>query len=189
MGHSPAALRYALLAGHPRKQLNFTLDSLHAAESALSKLRALADKVIAAAGKTVADFYDREEILQRRNDPLTQMSPHRLDHLRNDLNTPAALGELFTDRKALNLGENTNLAEYDFYSLAQIIFAFGFNLHEPSKPKTETPAEVTALAEQRWAAKAAKNWAEADRLRGAIAALGWTMLDRKDGYSLEPAKK
>src|SRR5690606_34876159 len=40
MGHSPAALRYALLAGHPRKQLNFTLDSLHAAEKALAQLRA-----------------------------------------------------------------------------------------------------------------------------------------------------
>ena len=39
-GFSPMALRYALLAGHPRKQLNFTLDSLHAAESALATLRA-----------------------------------------------------------------------------------------------------------------------------------------------------
>jgi cysteinyl-tRNA synthetase len=38
-GHSPMALRYALLSGHPRKQLNFTLDSLHAAEKALGTLR------------------------------------------------------------------------------------------------------------------------------------------------------
>ncbi len=33
-GYSPMAVRYALLAGHPRKQLNFTLESLHAAEKA-----------------------------------------------------------------------------------------------------------------------------------------------------------
>src|SRR5688500_3800452 len=39
-GFSPMALRYALLTGHPRKQLNFTLESLHAAESALATLRA-----------------------------------------------------------------------------------------------------------------------------------------------------
>ena len=39
-GYSAMAVRYALLAGHPRKQLNFTLDSLHAAESALHTLRA-----------------------------------------------------------------------------------------------------------------------------------------------------
>ena len=30
---------------------------------------------------------------------------------------------------------------------------------------------------------------ELDALRGELAAAGWTMLDRKDGYSLEPAKK
>ncbi|MBM3854085.1 MAG: cysteine--tRNA ligase, partial [Verrucomicrobia bacterium] len=40
-GYSPMAVRYALLAGHPRKQLNFTFDSLHAAESALKTLRSL----------------------------------------------------------------------------------------------------------------------------------------------------
>ena len=39
-GYSPMAVRYALLTGHPRKQLNFTLDSLHAAESALATLHA-----------------------------------------------------------------------------------------------------------------------------------------------------
>src|SRR5580704_12226874 len=41
-GYSPMALRYALLSGHPRKQLNFTLDSMHAAESALATLRRVA---------------------------------------------------------------------------------------------------------------------------------------------------
>jgi len=29
----------------------------------------------------------------------------------------------------------------------------------------------------------------ADRLRQALAAAGWTMLDGKDGYKLEPVKK
>jgi len=188
-GFSPAALRYALLAGHPRKQLNFTLDSLHAAESALGKLRVLADKVIAAAGKTVADFYDTKEILRRSKDPLLQLSPSGLDHLQNDLNTPAALGEFFTERKALNIGENPTLAKYDFYSLARFIFAFGFNLHEPIAPKAETPADIAALAEKRWAAKQAKDFAAADTLRKELTAAGWSMLDRKDGYSLEPLKK
>ncbi len=31
--------------------------------------------------------------------------------------------------------------------------------------------------------------ARADALRKELAAAGWSMLDRKDGYSLEPAKK
>ena len=162
MGHSPAALRYALLAGHPRKQLNFTLDSLHAAEKALAQLRAFRAAL--------------------KPDGAADPFAPALAALNDDLNTPHALGIIFT---ALHAGP----AGVSPAAFNRILFALGLDLTEPAKPKTETPAEVTALAEQRWAAKAAKNWAEADRLRGAIAALGWTMLDRKDGYSLEPAKK
>ena len=32
-------------------------------------------------------------------------------------------------------------------------------------------------------------WATADKLRADLTAAGWSMLDRKDGYSLEPLKK
>jgi cysteinyl-tRNA synthetase len=162
MGHSPAALRYALLAGHPRKQLNFTLDSLHAAEKALAQLRAF--RATLQAGGTADPFAPA------------------LAALADDLNTPQALGIVFT---ALHAGpEGVSPAAFD-----RLVFALGLDLTEPAKPVTATPPEVTAIAEQRWAAKAAKNWPEADRLRGALSALGWTMLDRKDGYSLEPAKK
>ena len=48
----------------------------------------------------------------------------------------------------------------------------------------EIPAEVLALVEQRQAARAAKNWAESDRLRDAIAVLGWIVKDTKDGAKL-----
>ncbi len=44
--------------------------------------------------------------------------------------------------------------------------------------------EVIALAEERLAARASKNWAESDRLRDAISALGWTVQDSKEGYKL-----
>ena len=42
-------------------------------------------------------------------------------------------------------------------------------------------AEVEALLEARRAAKAAKNWAEADRVRDQLKALGIVLEDRKDG--------
>ena len=49
-GHEAMALRYALLMGHPRKQLNFTLDSLHAAASALRTLRSVRAAIPGAGG-------------------------------------------------------------------------------------------------------------------------------------------
>ena len=63
------------------------------------------------------------------------------------------------------------------------------SVHLPDSTPVAAPPAVTALAEKRWAAKQAKDFATADALRKEIAAAGWTMLDRKDGYSLEPAKK
>ena len=46
------------------------------------------------------------------------------------------------------------------------------------------PENVIALAEQRSAARASKNWAESDRLRDELSARGWTVQDNKDGYKL-----
>ena len=45
------------------------------------------------------------------------------------------------------------------------------------KEENAIPAEVTALAEARAAARKEKNWAESDRLRDEIAKLGYTIKD------------
>lgn len=182
-GYSPMAVRFALLSGHPRKQLNFTLESLHAAESALKKLQALADRTLAAAGKSVSDLYDVREILAHRQD--SSLPSRGLASLQDDLNTPGAFGELFSERK--NDGAPSDPLS-DFRSLARILFALGLNLHPAPASQVAIPDAVRELADRRWAAKQTKDFKSADTLRGELAAAGWTMLDRKDGYSLEPKK-
>jgi hypothetical protein len=52
----------------------------------------------------------------------------------------------------------------------------------------EPPPEVLVLAEQRRAARAAKNWAASDALRAQIAGLGWLVKDTRDDFVLEPLK-
>ncbi len=162
-GFSPMALRYALLASHPRKQQNFTLDSLHAAESALKSLRSFR----AALGTQSGDATVLEPILAA---------------LRDDLNTPAALGALFS---LVNRGP----AGVDAAAFDRVMFALGLDLKATAAPKADIPAAVTALADRRWAAKQARDFAAADALRQELTAAGWSMLDRKDGYALEPVKR
>ena len=53
-----------------------------------------------------------------------------------------------------------------------------------AKNVTEIPEEVQALAEERWQAKKARNWALADELRAKIDALGFAVKDAKDGYEV-----
>ena len=50
--------------------------------------------------------------------------------------------------------------------------------------KAEIPAEIQAMLDERAAARAAKNWAESDRLRDAIAAAGWLVKDSKQGQTV-----
>jgi cysteinyl-tRNA synthetase len=162
-GYSPMAVRYALLMGHPRKQLNFMLDSLHAAESALDSLRSY--RASLASSPAAHDAFAPVLIA-----------------LQDDLNTPAALGALFTI-------VNRKSGEPDAASFDRMMFALGLDLHQPAAPKAEVPAAITALAEKRWAAKQAKDFAAADALRKDLAAAGWSMLDSKTDYKLEPLKK
>jgi cysteinyl-tRNA synthetase len=157
-GFTPAALRYALLCGHPRKQLNFTLDSLHAAESALKTLRAFKAQLTPAGTA----------------DPFGPV----FASLQDDLNTPGAFGALFT---IINRGATDSSPA----AFERVLFALGLDLTEPVVAKTEIPVEITALAEKRWAAKQAKDFAGADVLRKELTTAGWSMLDRKDGYEVK----
>jgi cysteinyl-tRNA synthetase len=194
-GYSPTAVRYALLSGHPRKQLNFTLDSLHAAESALEQLRNLLHEICVHAGKPTAGLLSDFDNAKPDLSTTGSFEP-AFDALRNDLNIPTALGEVFAIRKAKyshsltspKPAEPESSALEDYRALRNILFVLGLTLVHQVK-KTEAPVNIRALAEKRWAAKQAKDFATADALRKELTAGGWAMLDRKDGYSLEPAKK
>jgi cysteinyl-tRNA synthetase len=172
-GYSPMAVRYALLAGHPRKQLNFTLQSLLAAESALGKLE---------------HFYDRVESVYERTlrVPSSDRFAGVLSVLREDLNAPAALGALFTTINGLE-DDFESISKADFYAYKEVLAVFGFLFS--GRMNAVAPGDITALAEKRWSAKQSKDFATADALRKELAATGWSMLDGKDGYRLEPLRK
>jgi len=57
-------------------------------------------------------------------------------------------------------------------------------LNAPPLDDDQPPVEVIALAKQRLTVRANKNWAESDKLRDEIYALGWAVQDSKEGYTL-----
>jgi cysteinyl-tRNA synthetase len=173
-GYSPMALRYALLSGHPRKQLNFTLDSLHASESALRALKRFSDGLGSApAGAQGGPSALFDGVFKALSD---------------DLNTPGALGALFV---AINGFEPARASPADRAAFERVMFALGLNLGAIESPSASAapPAAVEALAKRRWEAKKARDFGAADALRAELAAAGWSMLDGKDGYRLEALKK
>lgn len=178
-GFSPVALRYVLLSGHYRQPLNFTWDSLHSAESAIEKLSRFRDALAARLDEPAP------EPTATATADWGSFAP-AWTALADDLNTPAALGALFTALKTLHPADLPPArARAEWNAFSRLLFAFGFHL--PQKEETpEAPVEVAALAEERWQAKQQRDFATADRLRGELKEAGWLVLDQKDGYSLEP---
>ena len=191
-GFSAAELRYVLVSAHYRQPLNFVardaageenFPALLGARQALLRL-AKADAALAArTGDGSAPDY--EDLLLERE--ISAFGP-AFEALLNDLNTPDALGRVFTAAKALHAdGLSPEDARRERRGLRRVLAALGLVLPDIAVPTAaEAPASVVALAEERRAAKLAKNWADADRLRDEIVALGWTVKDTKEGYELCP---
>ncbi len=53
-----------------------------------------------------------------------------------------------------------------------------------AKNPVTVPDSVKELAEKRWQAKLARDWAAADKLRAEIDALGYTVKDTKENYTI-----
>ncbi len=171
-GFTPMEVRYVLIGGHYRKQLNFTLDSLHAAREALARLAKGARNLAAKTGGDVT--LDS-----------VGFGPFQAawDSLNDDLNTPAALGGLFTGlRETANLTGKEAAAALAGFN--RVLRALGLALPEGKDEGAEVPETVRSLAETRWQARLEKNWAESDRMRDELAAQGWLVKDGRDGYHL-----
>ena len=168
-GMDPLDVRLAMLGSHYRSVLNFTIDGVQA---------------VATARRRVQDYiWD----LRDRAVPVPGLVIEGVEAaLADDLHTPKALAELYAfvganpvsqlddDRAALVLGA--------LQRVNTIIGVWNFD----ERPALIIPDDVRAVAEDRWAARAAKNWAESDRLRDILAGLGWAVKDGKTGYELEP---
>ena len=59
----------------------------------------------------------------------------------------------------------------------------GVIFFENEKKSEEIPDDIKAMLAERAEARKAKNWAESDRLRDAIAAAGWQIKDSKEGQT------
>jgi cysteinyl-tRNA synthetase len=104
------------------------------------------------------------------------------DALAEDFNTPRALAELFRWISEAN-SSPTPVGDAD---LREMLGVLGLQ-NLISAEASEAPPEVAEMRDARERARAARDWAEADRLREQIRASGWEVRDGPDGPELLPA--
>ncbi len=162
-------IRYVLVNAHYRQGLNFAFSALEDARRALERIDRCVDALAARANDEPAPAFAQEAL-----DAFTAA-------VNDDLNTPKAFAALFDLVRQTNASGTCSKAVLDvFRKMDSVLGVIFFGKAE----KAEVPAEVQALLDARAAARAAKNWAESDRLRDEIAAAGWLVKDSKDGQSV-----
>ena len=176
-GWTGREIRYALITVNYRLPLNFTLDEgLPGARAALGRIdewtRRLSEKATATAGAVPVD--------------LAALVAGFFTALDDDLNISGAMGQLFDlirdSNRALDAGT------LDAASVSALLAEWQ-RINSVLRFEADAvaiPAEVLALVEERQAVRAAKDFVASDRLRAAIAALGWVVKDSKEGSKLSP---
>jgi cysteinyl-tRNA synthetase len=178
-GFRPSAVRYLLLSAHYRKQLNFTWDSLSAAEKALQRLSDFLVRIDA-----VAQAGSHAELTARVDAARTAFS----DAMRDDLNTAAALGamfELVSDlNSAIDAGaigvDDVTAVRHAFADFDRVLGVLSLRRAEEERPPVPVE-EIERLIEDRQAARRRRDFAAADRVRDDLAARGVLLEDSAAG--------
>jgi cysteinyl-tRNA synthetase len=169
-------LRLAMLRTHYRQPIDWTVKALEEAEKTLEKWR------VAAGGAAKAIEH-----------------PPFVEALSDDLNFSKAEVEMHALASVVESGgvkadEGSFAGEAAQQALRFCLESLGLGgILEPAWNAVvvdpSVAAKVEALIAARLAARAAKNWAESDRLRDEIAAMGVALKDNKDGTTTWEIKR
>jgi cysteinyl-tRNA synthetase len=178
-GFRPSALRYLLLSSHYRKQLNFTWSGMEQAEESLRRVVDFLVRLDGVTGQAKSEEIEAAAIKAR--DAFTAA-------LESDLNTAAGLAALFdlvkSGNAAIDAGKmsaaDAALVRSTIEDLDRVLGVVSLRRAEDAKPPMPVE-EIERMIEERKAAKQRRDFAEADRIRTALADRGVLLEDNPSG--------
>ncbi len=176
--YNPMAIRYVLMATHYRQKLNFTFETLEAADNAIKRLEEFMEKLDEFNGQSnnpkVAEIIEKA-----RND--------FEDAMDDDFNVSITLSAVFDFVKEINkLIMNNKMSSKDAENVISLMNKFDSVLGILKKQeKEELSKEIKQLIEKRQEARKNKDWAEADKIRDELKEKGIIIKDTKEGVRWE----
>ena len=178
-GFRPSSVRLLLLSAHYRKQLNFTWESLAAAEESL---RRIVDCLARVDGVTRSGGHP--DIAARVQEARAAFSAAMQD----DLNTAAALGAIFELVRTLNaavdagrLGRDDGPGVHEaFDEFDSVLGVLSLRRAEEARPPVPVE-EIERQIQLRGAARLRRDFSESDRIRDVLAAQGVLLEDGPSG--------
>ncbi len=178
-GYTGREIRYVLIGTYYRQSLNFSLQALEEARGNLQRIDAFTARLrdLAANGPEIP-------LAPEESEALGKSAQAFLSALQDDLNVSAGLAVLFDFLREGNRGMDGGKTGRAWAEKAlEVLSSMDriLAIVEPDAQEAQVPREVLELAEQRQAARKAKDWARADEMRAAIEAAGWTVKDTPKG--------
>ena len=175
-------IRLFMLSAHYRSPLNYSADILHQAQNSLDRLYSAEDhlKYLVENGAE-GDRNAAEAALVDTFDSYRQRFDEAMD---DDFNTANAISVLFELVRAINIAtaDENQPTKAGAQACLDMVHEFTDVLGLLYSRKEESLDEkVEQMIADRQAARAAKNWAEADRIRDELKAMGIELKDTKQG--------
>ena len=174
-------VRFFLLSTHYRSIIDFADERLDEAAASVERFENLFRTL-----ERVAGPESEAATLGIASDPsaaMVELKGKYIEAMDDDLNTAAATGFLFEMVRVINQEVESAVAveqlRADRVVLREVTGILGL-LEEVGKAD-KVPAEIQQMAEDRAAARSAKDWARADELRAAITEAGYAVEDTPEG--------
>ena len=176
-GFTGREIRCLLLTAHYRETFNFTLDGLAGARTALARIDECTAKLRDLAAGAAANPAAAAEA------PLVAAFRSALH---DDLNISAAWAAVFdwvrdTNKRIASAQLTPAEAATALAAWEQVDSVLGIG----QKAEADVPPEIAALAEERTAAKKARDFKRADALRDELKAQGWVIEDTPKGIKIK----
>ncbi len=173
-------IRYFLISSHYRSPINYSLEIIEQCRSALDRLYTCRESLDFAI-KNAVDIEDDNELIDLINSRREQF----IKAMDDDLNTAdgiAAVFELVKDinTKILDKNVSKNVCETAAKVFDELCGVLGILYNRKSN---DLGAEIEELIEKRQQARAAKDWATADKIRDDLKARGIILKDTPQGVT------
>ena len=179
------AVRMFMLGAHYRSPINFSREMIEQAKASLDRLYTARDHYA-----FLLENAKDGEMGEKENDLLAKVQAAREGFdaaMDDDLNTADAIGKLFELVRAANAGLDEHSPKTAVKAVLDTLDELAGVLGILSRKTAADDAKVQALLAQRAEARANKNWAESDRLRDEIVAMGYVLKDTKQGQQITKA--